>query len=137
MNVKLPLALRNASLQVLLNAFDADTNPATIEFYTAPQPLSGGEAITTQTLLGTWTLAKPSGTIANGVLTFAAIAGDVAADETGTIAWARIKDGSGAFVMDGDCGVSASDALLRFNTLAVLAGGLIDPLGGSLTSGGG
>jgi len=58
MNVKLPLALRNASLQLLLNAFDADTNPAYIEFYTAPQPLAAGEAITTQTLLGTWTLGQ-------------------------------------------------------------------------------
>ncbi|MDO8940912.1 MAG: hypothetical protein Q7U98_17290 [Methylicorpusculum sp.] len=137
MNVKLPLALRNASLQLLINAFDAHTNPAYIEFYTAPQPLAAGDAITTQTLLGTWTLSKPSGTVANGVMTFAIITGDAAADDTGTIAWARIYDGSGAFVMDGDCGLLASDALIRFNTLAVLAGGLIDPLGGFLTAGGG
>jgi hypothetical protein len=125
----------NGLIKAIRDALDADASPGYIEFYTATQPATGGAAITTQTKLGTCVLSKPSGTISNGVLTFAAIADDTAADDSGSIAWARFYDGAGNWVMDGDCGDQGSTALVKFNILAVLAGGTIQVLSGSLTEG--
>ena len=129
-------ATRNARLQALMNQLDADTNPGYIEFYTATQPATGGDAITTQTLLGTVTLSKPSGTITGGVLTFSTITADSSADDAGDIDWCRFYDGAGTWVMDGNCGLSASDALVRFQTVTTQVGGIIQILSGSLTEGG-
>lgn len=137
MLVKLNTDLRTARLQLLVDALDADADPGYVELYTAPQPATGGAAVTTQTLLGTWVLSKPSGVVVDGELTFAAITDDPVADATGDLVWGRFYDGAGNFVMDGDAGTAASTALLRFNTLSVLAGGLIEALGGTLTEGGG
>lgn len=135
MNIKLaPSVLDNRATQIK-NALDADTNPGYIEFYTAPQPATGGAAITTQTQLGTCTMSKPSGTISSGVNTFATISDDVSADASGDIAWARFKDGAGNFVMDGDCGVSGSGAFIIFNTVSAIAGGTLKILSMSLTEG--
>jgi len=135
MNVKLATALRSSRVSLVKDALDANASPGYIEFYTTPQPGTGGAAITTQTKIGTCVLAKPSGTVTNGVLTFAAIADDVSADASGDIVWARFKDGSGAWVMDGDCGATGSGAMIIFNTITAIAGGLIEVLSGSLTEG--
>jgi hypothetical protein len=126
----------NGLIKAIRDALDADDNPGYIEFYTAPMPETGGAAITTQTLLGTCTLTKPSGTIDAGTLTFDSIADDEAADDSGTIAWARFKDGAGNWVMDGDCGATGSGAVVAFNILNTLAGGLIKVVSGALTEGG-
>ncbi|MGZ4954142.1 MAG: hypothetical protein ACXV8Q_03430 [Methylobacter sp.] len=135
MNIKLATALRSSRATQIKNALDADTNPGFIEFYTAPQPTTGGAAITTQTKIATCTLSKPSGTVSNGVLTFAAIANDLAADASGDIAWARFKDGAGNWVLDGDCGASGSGAMVIFNTVTAIMGGLVEVLSGSITEG--
>lgn len=135
MNIKLPVALRSSRITAIKSALDNDTNPGYIEFYTATQPDTGGAAITTQTKLGTCVLSKPCGTVTNGVLTFDAMADDVAADASGNIVWARFYDGAGAWVMDGDCGVNGSGTLIQFNTVVVIAGGVIQTLSGSLTEG--
>jgi hypothetical protein len=126
----------NGLIKAIRDALDADTDPGYIEFYTGPMPETGGSAITTQTLLGTCTLTQPSGAIDGGTLTFDAIADDAAADASGTIAWARFKDGAGNWVMDGDCGAAGSGAVVEFNILNVLAGGLIKVTSGALTEGG-
>jgi hypothetical protein len=135
MNFKISLAVRNARLAVIRDALDADTNPGYIEFYTAPQPANGGAAITTQTKLGTCILSKPSGTVANGSLTLSTVADDLAADATGDIAWARLYDGAGTFVADGDVGDPNSSALIKFNTISALQGGLIKITSGELVEG--
>jgi hypothetical protein len=135
MNIKLSTAARNARLTALRDKLDADTDPGYIEFYTATQPATGGAAITDQTLLGTCTLSKPSGSVSGGVLTFDVVADDISADADGDIAWARFYDGAGTFVMDGDCGNEASSALIKFNTVVAKAGGIIQVVSGTLTEG--
>jgi hypothetical protein len=135
MNIKLATTIRSARITLVRDALDANASPGYFELYTGTQPATGGAAITTQIKLGTLTLSKPCGTISNGVLTFDAIADDAAADDSGQIAWARFYDGGGNFVMDGDCGDNSSNALVKFNSLNVLQGGLIEILSGSLTEG--
>lgn len=135
MIIHLSTAVRNARLTVLINAIDANASPGYIEFYTATQPATGGADITTQTLLGTCVLSKPSGTVSTGELIFAAIADDAVADNSGDLAWARFYDGAGTWIMDADCGDSGSTALIKFNLVGVLAGGVIKILSGSLTDG--
>jgi hypothetical protein len=86
---------RNKGLiKAIRDDLDADIDPGYIEFYTAPQP-SAGAAITTQILIGTCDLSKPSGSISDAVLTLATVSDDLAADASGDIAWARFKAGSG------------------------------------------
>ena len=135
MILHLSTASRNARSTALINQLDANASPGYIEVYTAPQPGTGGAAITTQVKLGTCVLSKPSGTVNNSQLTFDIIADDVAADTNGQIAWARFYDGAGVWVMDGDCGDQASNALIKFNTVDVLEGGLIAFISGVLTEG--
>lgn len=135
MSIKLPTALRSSRLSLIKDALDAGTGPGYIEFYTATQPATGGAAITTQTLIARCDLSDPSGTVSSGVLTFGAIADDVSADATGNIAWARLYDSDGTWVLDCDCGVAGSGAAFIFNTVAAIAGGLVEVPSGSLTEG--
>lgn len=135
MSANFSTALRNARANAVISTIDAGTPPATISFYSGTKPATTGGAITTQTLLGTVTLSKPCATVSNGVLTFATIADDSVADNTGTIAWARMLSGAGDFVMDTNCGVSGSGAVFIFNSLSVIAGGVIGVVSGSCTEG--
>jgi len=135
MAIKLKIALRTSRVTLLRDALDASTAPGYLELYTATQPAAAGDAISTQVLLGTLTLSAISGTVTSGVLTFNPITDDAAADATGIIAWARFYDGAGVFVMDADCGIVASGAVLEFNNVSVQAGGLIKITSGSLTEG--
>lgn len=120
------LAIRNTRAQAIINAIDAGATPGTISFYTAPKPATGGEAVTTQTLLGTLTLSQPCGSVLNGELVFNAIADDAAADNTGVIAWARVLDGDGTFCLDAACGVTGSGSPIELPSLNTIAGGLIE-----------
>lgn len=127
-------SLRNARAQQIADKLDAGAGPGKLMLYTTPRPASG-EAITTQTLLGTCVLSDPCGTIASGVLTFSPVSDDVSADATGVIVWARGVDSDNTWVLDMSAGTSGSGATLIFNNLAAQEGGLIQILSGSLTEG--
>ena len=135
MGAKFSTQLRNARSQQIVNLIDADANPGYIEFYTSPQPPVSGDTITTQTLLGTVTLSKPCGTVSNGILTFDIITEDASADATGDLAFGRVFNGAGTFVIDGDCGNLVSNAMFKFDSLTVLSGGIIAVSSGALTEG--
>jgi len=120
----LATTLRASRNQLVLDALDAGSSGALIEAYTAPQPATGG-AVGSATLLGTMTCSDPAGTTTNGVLTLDTIADDVSADATGDIAWCRVTDSDGNFVIDLTAGVSGSGKDIIFTTLSVVAGGVI------------
>lgn len=124
MTMKFSPALRNNRAEQIIAAIDADTNPGTIKFYTGPQPATGA-VITSETLLGTLTFSKPSATATEGVITFDEITEDSEADASGDAVWARIADGAGNFVLDGDVGDLNSNALIKMNTTGIVAGGPI------------
>jgi len=127
-------ALRDARLQQIVNKIDNGGLPGSALFYSGQQPATGA-AITTEVLIGTCELSYPCGTIATGVLTFNSITDDNLADATDDIAWARIEDSDGVFVMDAGCGVALSGEAFIFNSLAVQIGGTIKILSGSITEG--
>lgn len=109
--------LRDARLQLLADQLAGGT----ITLYTEPQPETGS-AITTQTAL--IALAIPELiSIVNHTATLAILPTAIAA--TGSAAWGRITNSSDAFVLDGDCGLVASDALFRLKTLALEAEALL------------
>ena len=124
----------NATIAEIDGGADAVTLTGVMHFYTATRPASG-VAITTQTLLASCELSEPSGTVSNGVTTFDPISDDVAADADGDIAWCRIVDSDGAFVIDLDCGIDGSGADIIFNTITARVGGVVQILSGSFTEG--
>lgn len=133
------IALRNARAQAIIDALDGGVGAnATINVYGGGvgRPATG-VAITDQTLAGTLTLANPSGTVAAGTFTLDSVADDVSADADIDIGWARFFNTDGVFVMDMDCGISASGAQIIFNTVTARIGGVIQLLSGSMTEGNG
>src|SRR5574343_659353 len=122
MGLVLATAIRTARMEQIKTAIDAGGSAGKIQWYSSPMP-SSGEAITSQTLLGTCVLSYPCGTVSNGVLTFNSITDDNSADATGTIAFGRVLDSNNNFVFDGSAGVSGE--VFNFNTLSVQSCGVI------------
>lgn len=138
MYLKLTPAARSAMALALIAKLDAETGPCTIEFYdnTGAIPALPSTAITNQVKLGTLTCSDPVATETDGVITFGAITQDSAADASGTAAWARIKDGAGAGVIDVDVSNGAGTGIIKLNTVTIVAGGPIAGTGLTLTIGG-
>jgi len=135
MNIDLDDPILEAMLQVIVDAIDADVLPGYIEFYDGVKPAVKGDVVTTQVLLGTTTFSDPSAGIASLVLTFNPIADDLLADATSDLSWARIYDGAGTFVADGECGLVASGLLFEFNQLGIVIGGTIGVTTGTISFG--
>jgi hypothetical protein len=107
-----PNTIRTALATVIRDAIDADVGAGKLEVYTAARA----------TLLGTLTFSDPCGTITNGVLTFAAITQDTAADATGTAAVFDVKDFSGDVVFSGTITVTGGGGDLTMASLSVTTG---------------
>lgn len=136
MIVRLDAATLSMMAQAIIASFDAGTGPATLVFYTGPQPSSVSVAVTSQTLLGTLTFSDPCGTELNGTITFNPIAQDNAADAAGIAVWARVYDSDGVARADFDVGDEASEAVIKMNTTTVVEGGPILISSFTLTVGG-
>lgn len=101
--ISLAIPVRNARLQAIADAIDADTEPGTLTIYTGPRP-SSGAPITTQAVLVEMPCPQPfADSIENGVLEGAPFAEAMASGQ-GEAVWGRFRDGSGAFVADADVG---------------------------------
>lgn len=106
---------------------------ATLEIYAGAQP-GGGNAISADstTLLGVITLASPCGIAqADGLHLIPASA---QATGTGVPSWARLRNGQGDWVMDGDAGAAGTDNGVF--TLTLTAGSTVYPGGDLLFAGG-
>jgi hypothetical protein len=128
-------ALRSAQAQAIIDQLDAQSDPGTFKFYTTPLPATVGAAITTQTLLGTVTLAKPSGTVSNGVLTFSAMVDDTNAAATGSAAFVRAADGSGLFVADLKATLNGDGGPVTMASLQIYQGGTLHVTSATITIG--
>lgn len=123
MAVTYPTSLKSTRMTAVRDAIDAGAGPGTIEIGTT------GMA----SVLATLTLSDPSGNVANGVLTFSAIANATAA-ATGTAAEARIKDSAGNVVISG-LTVGTSGANINLNSTSITAGGTVSLSSGTITHG--
>lgn len=103
---------------------------ATLEIYAGAQPGGGSEiSADSTTLIGVITLASPCGIAqADGLHLNPA---SVQATGTGVPGWARLRNGQGDWVMDGDA--AASSAVF---TLALTSGSTVYPGGDLLFAGG-
>lgn len=129
--------LRNNRATQVINALDANASPGQILIYSGTRPATGA-AITSQLLLATLTLSKPSGTVSGGVITFNAVTsgtGTAAATGTGTDAtWARLQDGGGTFVMDTSVGTSGAG--INLSSIHIVTGATVSiATGGTDTEG--
>lgn len=129
----LSVTTRSALATALISQIDAGTGPATIAFYTGTQPAGPDTAITDQVLLGTLTCSDPSATQSAGVITFNTITQDSAADASGTAAWARLADSTGAGVADFKVTSASGDGAIKLNTTEVVVGGPISISGFTIT----
>lgn len=109
--------MRNARLDVIAAAIDADVGAGRLRIYAGARPASGGTATT---LLAELTLTDPCApAAASGVLTFSTITANNAV-ATGIATWARIVTSTGTFCIDMDVGTSGSD--LNLNNTSITSG---------------
>lgn len=125
MLVKLSIAVRSALAETLIAQIDAATGPAMIEFYSGTQPDGPNTAVTNQVLLGTLTCSANSATQDAGVVTFAEIIQDAAADASGQVNWARLRDGAGVAVADFDVSNNQGPGAIKLNTVTIVRDGPI------------
>lgn len=123
-NVRIAALVRNAMLDALVAKIDAAAGPATLKIYSGVQPANGDAGLSGNTLLGTLTFSTTSAAAAAaGLVTFDTITEDSSADASDTATWARIQDGDGNKVFDGDVGTAG--AMINLNTTTIAAGGPI------------
>lgn len=128
--------LRETIAQAIITAIDAGTGSGVFEFYTGAIPTNLTDALTTQVKLGTLTCSDPSATQTAGVVAFAAITQDSAADASGAAAWVYLKDSAGAIVAAGDVTDNGGTGFVKLNTTAIVAGGPIAMTSATITVGG-
>lgn len=115
-------AHNEARLSATLALLDSGVGNARIRLYNGTRPANGGAPTT---LLVEIELDKPSGTVAGNVLTLTS--SDVPLClATGTATWARIVNGAGAFVADGDVSTSAAGTgQVQLDDVNLLLGGVV------------
>lgn len=134
--IKIAVATRNKMAQQIIDDLDAGSGPSVLEFYTGAMPAGADSAITSQVKLGSLVCSDPSATKADGVITFAEITQDNAADNAGTATWARHKDSNGVAVVDYDVTGVEGDGAIQLTITDIVAGGPIAMNSLTITIGG-
>lgn len=114
--IALSMVTRNARLQAIIDAIGADGE---LLLYDGVRPATGGLGTT---LLATLPLLTIAGTVNNAELTFNPISDDTSADAESIVSWGRLITSIGTFVVDFDCGGSASSAELKFANTSFVIG---------------
>lgn len=112
MSLSISTALAAARIAATRDFIDLGTAHGRIRFYGNTQPAAG--ATPGASPLAEITLAKPCGSITDAVLTLAQ--NDTAGDLillNGAAIWARVVNGNGDFVMDGDVSDEAGDGAFK------------------------
>lgn len=125
-------AARDAAILAVTNRIDNGAAAGTIKIYSGSKPAGPDTAISSQTLLATFTLSDPAFTTgATGVRTLAGTPKSTTGLAAGTATWFRAADSNGVAEIDGTVGTSGSD--LNLNTTTISVGLAIDITSGSLT----
>lgn len=126
MTIIYSLSAINARLQGVITTIDAGSSNGVLVL------LAGG------TTVSTVTLAKPSGTVNGGVLTFTGPLSDPSASGTGIVTTARVRDSNGNVIISGfsvaPTGGTADIIISNgLNSTLVTAGQVIQVLAGQIT----
>lgn len=132
MAIGLATATRNAAADAVAGRFDAGAGAATIEIRTGAKP-ANPQAAATGTLLATFTVNDPAfGAAAVGIATLdVSPAISTTAVAAGTAGWFRVKDSTGATVVDGTAGTSGTDMILT--NAAITNGQVLNLIAGTIT----
>lgn len=134
MALRLPTASVNAACDAIVDRVDGGSGAGTIEIRTGAQPASANDAAS-GTLLATITCADPAfGSAAAGVATLdcdpvlsATAVGD------GTAGWCRVKDSTGATVMDGSVTATGGGGQITLATTTITTGLTVQITSGTFT----
>lgn len=134
MATRIPTAARNAACDAVVDLVDAGSGAGTIDVRTGTQPASANDAAS-GTLLLTFTLSDPAfGAASTGIATLDVTpipaAEGVAA---GTAGWFRMKDSTGATVLDGAVTASGGGGQLELSTTTVSIGLDVEITSGTVT----
>jgi len=124
MAVTYSTAMKTVRMQAVVDDIDAGAGAGTLEIGTSGMG----------TVLATFQLTEPCGTVSGAVLTFDMDPdiSDTSADATGTAAAAQIKDGSGVAVITGlTVGTSATDIIL--DSVSITSGQTVTLAIGTIT----
>ena len=103
MSVNYATTLKSTRMTDVITAMDAGAGNATLKI---------GTANMASTLVSI-SLAKPSATVANGVLTFSGLPKSANASNTGTAAAAQLTDSTGTVIVDGlTVGTAATNIII-------------------------
>jgi hypothetical protein len=134
MATRLPTASVNAACDAIVDRVDGGSGAGTIEIRTGSQPASANDAAT-GTLLVTITCADPAfGAAAAGVATLdcdPVLEANAVAD--GTAGWGRLKDSTGATVMDGSVTATGGGGQITLATTAITTGVAVQLTSGTFT----
>jgi len=130
-NIILALGTRTTRMQTIADHLDAN-GAGQIRFYDGVMPAGGGAA---GLLISAQQLSIPSGSVVAGQLTLSPIAPNLNIGTVGVIAWARLVNGAGEFVMDLDCGIAGDGAAITLSTLEATIGGAIQILSAVIIDG--
>lgn len=125
---------RNAILAAIIARIDADANGGTVKVYTGTRPATADTALSSNTLLATFTFATSSFSApSGGSATVSSLPLSATAVANGTATWFRCADESGDTVFDGSVGITSSGADLEISTTAITTGLVVSMTGGTLT----
>lgn len=78
-------------------------------------------------LLGVFTFSQPAGSLSGHQLTLTPATETPKTLKNGTAAWARLVNGAGTLIYEGDTGLPESGEFVELNTLELVAGGDLIP----------
>lgn len=123
-------AHNEARLNGTLAYLDTGSAHAKLRIYNGTRPSNGG---TPTTLLCEIELDDPAGSVASGVLTLNSADVPLCA-ASGVATWARLINGNGDFVADGDVStVADGTGQIQLEDTSLLAGGKLQLISASLT----
>ncbi len=132
MSVSIPTATGNAILTAIRTLIDAQVSPGTLVLYTGLRP-SAGQVVTTQVAVVTFVLPKPCAPNPVNMLMTLFPVSAVNASASGLITWARIFDGSGNVVIDGDAGSIGQPVEVQVTNTSPNVGDTISVISATLT----
>lgn len=122
MAVTISTASRNAACTALAGLADAGSGPGVIEIRSGSRPASANDAAS-GTLLATITCADPAfDTVANGTVALASVPRAATGAADGAASWARLKDSSGATVLDCSVTATGGGGDITLNTTTISTG---------------
>lgn len=136
-NFRIATAVQNALADELDNRVNSGSAAGTCKIYDGTQPANANTAVSSQTLLATFTLDNPAfGSASSGVVTLGGTPRTTTGAAAGTATWARIASGGtggSGTIFDCDVTGTGGGGTLQLNTTTISVGVNLSITSGSVT----